>query len=165
MANLKDIKVGDRVWISNRYGSNRAQILTVVRLTPTQIHLGDYKAKYKRGVPSRHGGEPSYWRIGSLGGAITSIATEQECAKWDADIERGKQALAKRQTDAKTAEIKRGELTSLFPVSTEDNYGTYVRDASYGDRDFRKGKYDVTFHSLTEEEVRTLANKLREETK
>lgn len=164
MANpLEKIKVGDRVWVSRRFDSSgKGEIKTVMRLTPTQIHLDGYKAKYKRGTPSRFGGEPSYFCIGRLGGEITAIATPQECAKWDADIERGKQESAKRATEAEAAETKREELAALFSVSEDDNRGTSVRRASYGDRTFRADKYDVTFHSLTESEVKEIARKVNQ---
>src|SRR5687767_12350668 len=101
---LKDIKVGDRIWISAQYGNKeRGTLRAVVRLTPTQIILDGVEkySRYQRGKRSRyssHTGIPefTYYGIGGASGRITAIATAQEAVAWDAEKERERQDLAER---------------------------------------------------------------------
>src|ERR1044071_7643483 len=103
---LKDIKVGDRVWISAQYGgSDKHEIRTIKRLTPTQIILdGQWEKynRYQRGKSSRYGAhEPTYYGIGMSSGRITGMATKAECEQWDAEQERNR--LAQAEAEAKRA--------------------------------------------------------------
>lgn len=161
---LEKIKVGDRVWVSARYGGDeRGTLKTVARLTPTQIILDGIEKynRYQRGKPSRYGDkEPQYYGIAGADGRLTFIATTAECEEWDAVKERERLEAEARVSRQQSAEAKRDELTALFSKDPEPNRGTYARDATYGDREFRAGRYDVTLHSLTEEEVRALAERL-----
>jgi len=154
---LKDIKIGDRVWVSERYTGERGDLLTVKHLTPTQVHLSGFKNKFQRGTQVKWSKEPSWRGIGFTRGQILSIATPEECAAWDANIAQQQAAMDARKQQAAEAATKRAELTALFPACEEGNRGTQVTDASWGNWDYRAGRYDVTFHGLTESEVRQMA--------
>lgn len=59
------------------------------------------------------------------------------------------------------AEAQRVELSNLFG-GIDGNRGVNVTSAAYGDREFRADKFDVTFHGLTEVEVRELSQQFTE---
>jgi len=155
---LTDIAIGDRVWVSDRYSRGRGDLHTVIHLTPTQVHLDGYKNKFKRGTPSRWSKEPDWSGISFTRGRILSIATADEAAAWDAEVERKKADIEARKQEAANVQSKREELSELFGAK-EGNFGIYVTGASFGDSEFRKNRYDVTFHSLTESEVRDMAKR------
>lgn len=121
---LKDIKVGDRVWVSSGHGNDRDRIQPVVRLTPTQIVLDGYYTggassefnRYQRGKKSRYSDDLRYGQIGSgmWGSEITSIATEGERARWDAEQEAKRQKADAAKQESERIEAKRLELSGLF---------------------------------------------------
>lgn len=114
---LKDIRVGDRVWVSAKRGNNeRESLKTVVKLTPTTILLDGLPQynRYQRGKKSRYGDEWTYYGIGMSDGSVTFIATRQECAEWDAAQQAQKE---KAEADARARaekEALRDELRGLF---------------------------------------------------
>ncbi len=154
---LKDIKVGDRVWISARYGGDeRGTLKTVVRLTPTQIILDGIEKynRYQRGKPSRYGNhEPSYYGIAGADGRITLIATAEESTKWDAKKERERQDLADRIAKQEQIETKRREMESLFRAEH-----VYVEH----DPRNQAGQFVVRIWRKDEDAVRELAAKVNE---
>lgn len=120
MSGLATIKAGDRVWISAPYGgSDKGEIKTVKRLTPTQIILdGKFEQynRYRRGRPSRYGDhEPTYHGIGMSSGRITAVATKAECERWDAEQERKRLAQVEAESKQVADEKKRQELSAMLP--------------------------------------------------
>lgn len=157
MKELKDIEVGDRVWVSAPYSGDRGDLHTVKHLTPTQVHLDGFRQKFNRGKPTKYSREPSWYGIGSTRGRILSIATAEEAAAWDKKIAQQQADLDARKQRESEAATKREELTALFSANEDENQVTTVRSAEYGDREARSNRYAVTFHNLTESEVRELA--------
>lgn len=153
---LKDIEVGDRVWVGT-YNFPRSVIQVVARLTPAQIILdGRYSEgaksqynRYQRGKLSRAGSYRSYNQIhgGFSGDQITAVATEDECAKWDAKQERQRAEREATQAEKDRREAKRQKLESLFGdnvnVSRTHNNKTV--------------EWEVVIYLRSEKEVRRLA--------
>lgn len=151
---LENIKVGDRVWISAKWGGgDKGEIKTIKRLTPTQIILeGQYEKynRYQRGKPSRYNDEPTYYGIGMADGSITGIATQAECEKWDAEQERKRLAAESEQARREANEKKCEELRALLPTKAGidgPNKNTW-------------GEWRVTFYA-TEDEVRRIAERVQ----
>lgn len=150
---LHVIKVGDRVWVSAKYGNNeRGELKTVKRLTPTRIILDGQYPKYNtyyRGKRSRYSGEPTYYGVGMSDGRITYLATQEECDRWDAEQNQKRAeadaARQKREQDEK----KRGELAALFPERTSVD----------GPHRNTWGEWRVTFFG-SEDEMRVLASRI-----
>jgi len=134
---LTEIAIGDRVWVSGYRRLERGAILKVEKLTATQIVL-ERERRYRRGG--------AYKSIGGHG-CIIEIATTEECAEWDKRKEVEAQEAQQRAAERQQTETKRQELHALF-----------------GDRDMSihgdESGWEVTFNSLTEDEVRSLARQL-----
>lgn len=152
---LKDIKVGDRVWVSAPWGGgDKGEIKTVRRLTPSQIILeGQYEKynRYQRGKSSRFNGhEPTYYGIGMASGSLTGIATATECERWDSKQEQKR--LAEEQAERKRAaeQAKCRELQALLPT----------KGGVDGPHSNTWGEWRVSFYA-TEDEVRQLAECVR----
>lgn len=99
MANLNDVKVGDRVWVGKRNHrgtglDRRDGMITVTRVTPKRFNGAHSFQNWlkERGRPY---GVGSLWAL--------SIATPEEIEEWEA-----RQAQAKR--DAENAEAERERL-------------------------------------------------------
>jgi len=151
---LKEIKVGDRVWISARYGGgDKGEIKTVKRLTPTQIILdGAYEQynRYQRGKPSRYNGhEPTYYGIGMSSGAITGLATKAECKAWDADVAKQREAQEEAKRKRSADEARAVELQALLPAKARIS----------GPSQNTWGEWSVTIYA-TEDEVREIGKRL-----
>lgn len=115
---LKDIKVGDRVWVSHDHDK---MIRLVVRLTPKQIVVdwpwGDKTRRFYRGKKSRYGDHLSYREIGYIGwrsSEIQAIATIAECENYDAEQEEKKQQAIAAMETRKQREAQLEELRKLF---------------------------------------------------
>jgi hypothetical protein len=152
---LASIQVGDRVWISAKWGGgDRGEIKTVKRLTPKQIILdGKYERynRYHRGKPSRFSPyEPTYYGIGMSDGSITGIATAAECKQWDAEQERKRLEQVEAQTKQSAEEAKRKELDDLLPGKVGIS----------GPHRNTHGEWSVSIYA-TESEVREVAERLR----
>lgn len=152
---LEDVKVGDRVWISAKWGGgDKGAIKTVKRLTPSQIILDGTHEKYnryQRGKPSRFRGEdPTYYGIGMATGRITGIATSVECEKWDAEQERKRLAAEEAQRGREVDEAKREELRALLPT----------KGGVDGPFNNTWGEWRVSFYA-TEDEVRRIAERVQ----
>lgn len=155
---LKDIAVGDRVWVCSSISHKPERIQTVARLTPTLIILdGHYTGgascefnRYHRGKKSRYSDHLSYSQTSNLSwrSEILSIATADECAKWDAKQAAKAEADAAFQRERKAKEEKRNELSALF--------SDHINVSESGD------SWDVTVYGLTEEQVKRLAAILNE---
>lgn len=151
---LAEIKVGDRVWISAKWGgSDKGEIKTVKRLTSTQIILdGQYEQynRYQRGKKSRYGDELTYYGIGRSDGRITGIATRDECARWDAEQDRKRQAQAEAEAQRKADKALCAELQSLLPEKASVS-GPYRNTW---------GEWRINIYA-TEAEVREVATRLQ----
>lgn len=150
---LADIKVGDRVWLSSGHTNKRDRIVTVERLTPTQIIVGPSEFdRYQRGKPSRYDGSPMYYQIsgGMWKREITAIATASECAAWDSAQEEKRQREATEADRRAKEEALRVELYSLLP-QTANIFTCPWKEA---------GDWEVTLR-LTEPGVRRLAELLK----
>jgi hypothetical protein len=151
---LTNIKAGDRVWISAKWGGGeKGELKTVKRLTPTQIILeGQYEKynRYQRGKPSRCRDEPTYYGIGMASGSITCIATKAECEWWDAEQERKRLAQVEAEAKRDADERKKQELNSLLPKKANVD-GPYRNTW---------GEWRVTIMA-TETEVQEIAERLR----
>lgn len=120
---LKDIKVGDRVWITNHY--QKRVLRTVKKLTPTQIVVENWNGasieRFERGKPPSYPHlDPSltyrqiaYYGFGSSP-EITRIATKAECKQWDAEQEQKRIAAEAAEVERKRKESLREELNALF---------------------------------------------------
>lgn len=152
-----DIKAGDRVWAKS--GTNispheKFRLKTVAKVTPARIVL-DGSAEFN--TYTRNGIAYGRW----MSGRIDRIATAEECAEWDAGEERKRKAAEDKQSAEETRKAKMAELCELFSTDAETNK-VYVTNAAWTD-DQTAGKFDITFHGLTEEEIRAMAMKVRGE--
>lgn len=152
---LKNVKVGDRVWVSAAWGGgDKGAIKTIKRLTPSQIILeggNDKYNRYQRGKPSKYNGhEPTYYGIGMASGRITGVATTTECARWDAEQEQKRLAAEEAQQKREADEAKEAELRALLPTKGGVD-GPYKNTW---------GEWRVTFYA-TEDEVRRIAEQVR----
>jgi hypothetical protein len=115
MANnaLKNVKVGDRLWIS--YDNGRI-ICTVLKLTPTQV-VTDWPWGKDVARFSRYDHEPHWRKIGYswwYGSEIEAVATKAQCAEYDAKQEEIKAKAAAESEARQQREARRGELSALF---------------------------------------------------
>lgn len=149
---LKQVREGDRVWISDRYHGDKAAIKAVKRLTPTQIVRDGAHEKYnryQRGKSSRYGDELTYYGIGAASGSITGLATQNECEAWDAEQANKKHAQEEAQRRRLDDESKCESLQSLMPAKARVS-GPYRNN--WGER-------NVTIYA-SEDEVREIATRL-----
>lgn len=138
---LQKLKVGDRVIVTrSRGGIADGRIRSVVKITPTQIVL-DLNDRFNRSTG---------WRIGSIGGLIDRIASANDLERED----RQRKEREQRKAEMAQAENFRQELIALFPKHARPS----ISNGSASTKD--KSTFDVEFHSLTESEVRDLAEKL-----
>lgn len=143
--NCTEIKAGDRVWIGT-YRDHRRLIVTVSRITPTQIVAGDGYYRYQRLTGARIG-------IGQM--SIYGFATPEECARWDQKQADEQTAREARDRETADKEAQRKGMEALFQGSVT------VHDAQWGTEAERAGKFDVCFYGLTEAGVRELAEKVK----
>jgi len=115
---LKNVKVGDRVWVDY---DRRRIICTVLKLTPTQVVTdwpwGKDVTRFSRGKPSRYDKEPHYRKIGYSGWygcEIQAIATKAQCEQYDAEREAKKQKAAAATEAKRLEEEHRNRLNDLF---------------------------------------------------
>lgn len=160
-----DMKAGDRVWVGRpQYGKDGGQILPVESTTRTLIRV-KYSTGYIQAFRVTQWDHDKTWHACqspsiSFGSYILDIATKAECAKWDAEVARA-QALEEASKSAKDArDAKMAELRELFGPNEKINT-TYVRNAVWT-ADQEAGKFDLTFHGLTEEEIRSMAERLHQ---
>lgn len=152
---LADVQVGDRVWVSAKWGGgDKGEIKTVKRLTPKQIILDGYYEQYNRyhrGKPSRFSPyEPTYYGIGMSDGCITGIATADECAQWDTEQERRRLEQSKAEAKRTADETKRKELDDLLPRKAGVS----------GPHRNAWGEWSISIYA-SESEVREIAERLR----
>lgn len=138
---LKHVAVGDYVWRVDQYGRPDG-IVQVERLTVARIIVtgGVY---YHRGR-IRYGSE-LYDGVGGYG-SLDRIATADEVAT---ELKRMKDRAAERETvriNQEKAEQKRQSLDGLFDDSVRVHQAV-------------AGGYVVSFHGLTERQVRALARR------
>lgn len=147
MANLENIKVGDKVvWGTWDYRANaerKTAIHTVTKVTSKKFATNGWRDLYSKDSGKSYAASQYMYH---------RVASAAECEQWDAAQERLLQEREIQATRQKERDNLRQELISLFksPVRVDDNPET--------------DKWDVTLHGLTEEEVRQLAVKLNVET-
>jgi len=91
-------------------------------------------------------------------GRISRLATPEECAQWDAEQERKRKAAEDKKSAEDARNAKMAELRELFSPDSETNK-TRITNAAWTD-DQRAGKFDITFHGLTEDDIREIASKV-----
>jgi len=150
-----DVKVGDRVWANSgvNWVNGPDKLKTVVKTSPAFIYL-DGSAEFN--TFRRDGKAYGKWMRGS----ISRIATSDECKAWDAARAKEEEKAKEKQAAEKKREVLRAKLRELFSPDAETNM-VYVEDATWTEQR-REGKFDVTFHGLTETEVRKLAEKVKQ---
>src|SRR5690348_11349740 len=95
---LSEIKVGDRVWVSDGHSNKWHQIQPVERLTATQIILPHDTRYYRTG-------KRQYWQVGRsmFMRRVTDVATPEECAEYD-------RAQEKRRLEIEAAQTKQEKI-------------------------------------------------------
>jgi hypothetical protein len=144
---IKDLKVGDKVWVGDSNFPHREGIQTIVRMTATMIFL----LRHGCTAPTefdryRRTGRYPGWQVSNLmfKNRIIEVATSEECIAFDKElVERARSnaaLLAKREDRNK----RRETLAAMFndaAVFTNDDGETWT----------------VSFSGLTEQQVKVLA--------
>lgn len=156
---FENIKVGDRLWIADGYSGRR--VAPVLSRTRTLLRVANGIGNPQSFRISQSDYDESWSAYESpsrmFGEHIERLATAGDCADWDKD-QAEKSAELDRNYQAKIkADAAIKELTAIFGKET-----ILVGNAQWGTREQRSDKFDVTFYSLTEQQVRQLALNLEE---
>lgn len=144
---IRNLKVGDRVWVDHNIIRGSRHLVTVVKVTNTEIHTDRSGDVYRRAWPK---GSRKTWiggRVGFGGDSIVALATSQEYADWLAKKE---EEISKRDARKQAEESKenlRQELTQAFRGENVAVDHSYRED----------GSWSVKLFGLSEAEVRALA--------
>lgn len=149
---LKNIKVGDRVWVGDSSYPRKDGIQTVSRLTNTLVILTRYGCDYSTEF-DRYNRHTGYQTANLMWKAhISAVATPREVAAFEAE-ETKKAAESKTREEAKQAlEAKIASLQSNF---TDSNY---IHVSQSHDSRLNGGEgFDVRLYALTEVQIVKLA--------
>lgn len=91
MADLGNVKVGDRVWLHTRWGGRRVNLHEVVAVTASGFRVKHHPKDLIRKRDGKEYKGSDYW--------YQSIATPEEIAAWDAN-------QSKEESDRKEAEAQ-----------------------------------------------------------
>lgn len=159
--NLEHVKVGDWVWEGSQPLGQffpKQRMCEVVAVTPKGFRVqGGGKDLFKKATGRAWQGSTRKFH---------AIATPAEVEHWKAQQETLR--LERERQDSENARRKAlcAELRELFAdVSTalagELTNRVYVEDAKWGNSTERTNKLDLSFHNLTEQQIRSLAQVLR----
>jgi hypothetical protein len=147
---LMNLKAGDRVWTVSGY---QAAIRTITRVTPTQILIdwhgnGSLILRYRRDDGHAIGG----------GSCILRATSSADCAAWDEKMELDRRNKDEQMREKEEKETLRQKLLNEFRSDSVE-----VSEESWGNKSERENQWEVTFHKLTEKQVRILAMQIRSE--
>jgi len=152
MIDFSIVQVGDRLWCLSCPNSHRIALLTVTKITPTQIVAAATNGRARR-FKKTTGYEVGY---SFMADRIGPVATAAEAEAWDRAQVEAEAARRKADAEHATTERTRKELAALFDGDTVD-----VSAECWGKRDESKGKWTLSLHGLTEAQVRNLAEVFR----
>lgn len=146
MANLENVKVGDRVVYGQwNYRNNRERKLAIH--TVTRITRKRFATDRCPGLHSKDNGK----EYNAAQYMYHRIATAKECAQWDVEQAVKREQETRRKAEEEATRQKGVELRALFP----ENVSVYL--------EVEDDAWTVQLRGLTEEEVCQLAVKLNME--
>jgi hypothetical protein len=140
---VEGIKNGTKLLWLGRHGKRDGGILEVMRMTATQFVLArpsqpTYVVRIRRDSGFEVGGTMFCYKV-------TSIASPEEVAAYDAKEAQEKAEYEQRQTAEKLLKEKQQSLSDLF------------KDGAYVTTETHCSGFSVKLSGLTEEQVKTLA--------